>query len=74
VCHCFHEAVAHNRPTQLSVESLWLNLALAFELLFGRLVAGASWERLAADYNILKGGMLPFLMLSPVIAGRMRGR
>jgi hypothetical protein len=38
---------------------------------------GASWERLAADYNVLEGGLLPFgmlvLLLSPLIAGKLRG-
>jgi hypothetical protein len=40
-------------------------------------VVGASWERLAADYNVLEGGLLPLgmlvLLLSPLIAGRIRG-
>ena len=56
---------------------LWLSLTLAFEVLFGRLVMGASWERLASDYNVLKGGLLPFgmlvLLLSPLIASKVRG-
>jgi len=50
---------------------------LAFEVLFGRFVVGVSWERLAADYNLLEGGLLPIgmliLMLSPLIAARLRG-
>lgn len=60
----------------LAVGVLWLVLTLAFEILFGRFVVGASWERLAADYNILEGGLLPFgmlvLMLSPLIAAKLR--
>jgi hypothetical protein len=40
-------------------------------------VVGASWERLAADYNVLEGGLLPFgmlvLLLSPLIAAKVRG-
>jgi hypothetical protein len=56
---------------------LWLGLTLAFEILFGRFVIGASWERLASDYNVIEGGLLPvglvFLMLSPWIAGKVRG-
>ena len=56
---------------------LWLVLTLAFEILFGRMVMGLSWERLAADYNVLEGGLLPLgllvLLLSPVIAGKVRG-
>ena len=48
-----------------------------FEVLFGQFVIGASWERLAADYNVLEGGLLPFgmlvLLLSPLIAAKVRG-
>jgi len=40
----------------LAVGVLWLALTLAFEILFGRFVVGASWERLAADYNVFEGG------------------
>jgi hypothetical protein len=40
-------------------------------------VMGASWERLAADYNVLEGGLLPFGMLvrllSPLIGATVRG-
>jgi hypothetical protein len=61
----------------LAVGVLWLGLTLAFEVLFGRFVVGALWERLAADYNLPEGGLLPFgmliLMLSPLIAARLHG-
>jgi hypothetical protein len=61
----------------LGIGVLWLVLTLAFEFLFGYFVAGASWERLLADYNIFEGGLLPFgmifLALSPWIAGKVRG-
>ncbi len=61
----------------LAVGVLWLGLTLSFEVLFGRFVVGASWERLAADYNVLEGGLLPLgmliLTLSPLIAARLRG-
>ena len=67
------------RPVRLLLMgTLWLGLTLAFEFLFGRFVMGLSWERLAADYNVLEGGLLPFgmlvLLLSPLIAGKMRER
>ena len=68
---------AHRTTDLLLVGFLWLVLTLAFEILFGRFVVGASWERLAADYNVLEGGLLPFgmlvLLLSPLIAGKVRG-
>lgn len=66
------------RPTHLlTVGFLWLALTLTFEILFGRFVVGASWEQIAADYNVLEGGLLPFgmlfLLLSPLIAWKVRG-
>ena len=68
---------AHRTTELLVVGFLWLVLTLAFEILFGRFVVGASWERLAADYNVLEGGLLAFgmlvLLLSPLIAGKVRG-
>lgn len=70
--------VGATRTTDLlAVGLLWLVLTLAFEVLFGRFVVGASWERLAADYNVLEGGLLPLgmilLLLAPLIAGWLRG-
>ncbi len=60
----------------LAVGLLWLGLTLAFEVAFGYFMIGASWERLAADYNVMAGGLLPFgmivLLLSPPIAGKVR--
>ena len=48
-----------------------------FELAFGRLVIGASWQRLWSDFNLLEGGLFPVglavLALSPLIAARLRG-
>ncbi len=68
---------ATRRAHLLMVGLLWLALTLSFEILFGRFVVGASWERLAADYNVLKGGLLPFgmlvLLMSPLIAWKVRG-
>jgi hypothetical protein len=70
--------IGATRPSHLLwIGGLWLCLTLAFEILFGRFVVGASWERLASDYNVLEGGLLPFgmavLLLSPLIAGKVRG-
>ena len=70
--------IGASRTTDLlMVGLLWLGLTLAFEVSFGRFVVGASWERLAADYNVLAGGLLPFgmlvLLLAPLLAGKVRG-
>lgn len=59
------------------VGAVWLALTILFEVSLGRFVLGFSWERLASDYDISRGGLLPFglifLMLSPLIAARLRG-
>lgn len=70
--------IGATRSSQLlGIGILWLCLTLAFEFLFGHFVMGASWERIAADYNVVQGGMMIFgmavLALSPWIAGKMRG-
>lgn len=61
----------------LGIGVLWGGLMLAFEILFGRFVVGASWERLLSDYNVLGGGLMPLGMIvlvsSPWIAGKVRG-
>jgi hypothetical protein len=59
-----------------AVGIMWLFLTLAFEISLGHFVFGYSWERIGADFNILKGGLLPFglliLALSPFIAAKVR--
>ncbi|BAY27685.1 conserved hypothetical membrane protein [Calothrix sp. NIES-2100] len=61
----------------LSIGLLWLLLTLAFEICLGRFILGYSWERIAADYNLLQGGLMPIglvlLILAPVIAAKIRG-
>jgi len=60
----------------LTIGLLWLVLMLTFEITFGLFVVGYSWERIASDYNIFKGGLLPIgmviLTLSPLIAAKIR--
>jgi hypothetical protein len=55
----------------------WVGLTVGFEILLGRFVLGYSWERIASDYDLLRGGLLPIglliLMLSPLIAAKVRG-
>src|SRR5215213_7584374 len=61
----------------LGVGLLWLVLTLSFESLLGRLVLGYSWERIGAEFNFLKGGLMSIgllvLTISPVVAARWRG-
>lgn len=56
---------------------LWLVLTLVFEFSLGVFVLGYSWERMWADYNLLKGGLmglgLVWLLFAPLLAARWRG-
>jgi hypothetical protein len=59
----------------LVVGFLWLGLTLAFDLSLARYVFGRTWESLAAEFNILEGGLFPIglaiLTVSPLIASRL---
>lgn len=56
---------------------MWAGLTLAFEVLLGRLLLGYPWERIASDYDLPRGGLMPLgllaLILAPSLAGRIRG-
>ena len=60
----------------VAVGTVWLVLTLAFEIGFGRYVAQAPWSRIASDYNMLRGGLLPIglgvLTAAPLIAAKVR--
>lgn len=60
-----------------AVGVLWLFLTLIFESGLGLFVLGYSWERVASDYDLSRGGLMPFglvlLTLAPLIAARLRG-
>jgi len=60
----------------LAVGLLWLGLTVAFEFLFGHYVAGHSWRRLMADYNLFAGRvwiLVPlWVALAPVIFYRLQ--
>ena len=61
----------------LAVGLLWLFLTLLFEFGLGLLVLGYSWERVASDYDLSRGGLMPFglvlLTLAPLMTARLRG-
>jgi len=60
----------------VTVGTVWLVLTLAFEIGFGRYVVHAPWSRIASDYDLLRGGLLPIglavLTVAPLVAARMR--
>lgn len=55
----------------LVIGLIWLVLTVAFEFTFGRYVAGHSWAKLLADYNLLAGRVwgifLVWLLMLPSI-------
>ena len=55
---------------------VWVVLTLAFEIAFGRFVVHATWARIASDYDLSRGGLLPIGLLvlagAPLIAGKLR--
>jgi hypothetical protein len=52
--------IGATRTSQLlEVGALWLVLTVAFEVSFGRLVLGYSWERIRSDYDLSEGGVPP---------------
>lgn len=54
---------------------IWLILTICFEFLAGHYAFGNSWDKLIADYNILKGRiwiLIPLTtLLSPVFANKI---
>jgi hypothetical protein len=44
----------------VGVGAVWLLLTIAFEVGLGRFVLNYSWGRLLEDYDLSKGGLLPF--------------
>ena len=61
----------------LYVGVLWMLLTVTYEMVLGRLILGYSWSQIAADYNLLQGGLMPIglvlLTLAPAIAAKIRG-
>lgn len=69
---------APTRRARLATGAAWLILTVAFELTLGRFVFGLSWNRLAEDFRIWDGGLLPIglvlLTLTPLLAAWLRTR
>ena len=56
------------RGELLKIGALWVVLTVAFEFLFGRFVAGASWEALLAEYDLTRGRLWPLVLSTTLIA------
>ena len=65
-----------DRRRLLGVGVAWLVATVAFEFLFGRFVAGHSWRRLVADYDLLAGRLWPLVLAvvtaMPLLTGYLR--
>ncbi len=73
----FVQGLQRPRPLGLlGVGAFWLALTLAFEFLVGHYVSGASWDALLADYDLSRGRLWPFVLLTvllgPWLSGRLR--
>jgi len=64
------------RGCALTVGIWWVVLTLAFEFLAGHYLFGSSWQKLLADYNIVRGRiwiLVPIVtLLAPVWAQSLR--
>lgn len=61
---------------QLIVGAVWAVLTFCFEVVLGRFVMGLAWDRIIADYDITRGGMmsfgLVFMLFAPMLAAKLR--
>ena len=59
-----------------AVGAVWLVLTLAFETAFGVNVVRAPWSRIASEYDLARGSLLPIglavLTVAPLAAARVR--
>ena len=56
------------RRGALWVGGTWLALTLVFEFLAGHYVLGNSWEKLFADYNLLRGRVWILVLIATLFA------
>jgi hypothetical protein len=57
------------------IGTIWLILTICFEFLAGHYAFGNSWEKLIADYNILKGRIWSMVLItiffSPYVTNKL---
>lgn len=75
---CIDWIPARDARTLLLVGLTWVVLTSGFELALGRFAFHLSWGEIAEDFNLFRGRLLPlgllFLLFSPLLAARLRGR
>lgn len=64
-----------NTQEAFIIGTIWLILTICFEFLAGHYAFGNSWERLIADYNILKGRIWSLVLItiffSPYVTNKL---
>ena len=57
----------------LLIGGFWVILTVLFEFVFGHYVIGNPWQKLLADYNILKGRVWSLFLLAELISPLLIG-
>ncbi|PTD93872.1 hypothetical protein C9439_05700 [archaeon SCG-AAA382B04] len=55
------------------IGTFWFILTIFFEFIFGHYVMGHLWNKLLADYNILKGRIWILVLLTTLVAPLITG-
>ncbi|MGL5512785.1 MAG: hypothetical protein ACRDBM_06040 [Sporomusa sp.] len=63
--------IEYKPNAMLATGLYWFILTIGFEFIFGHYVAGHSWERLLADYNILNGRIWILVLITVLCAPRL---
>jgi hypothetical protein len=67
---------AGTRLRLLGVGLIWVVLTVLFEIALGRYALGLSWDRIAEDYDVTRGGLLGFgllfMAMAPSLAAKLR--
>ena len=62
----------------LNIGAAWVALTVVFELALGVAFVAEWWERMLADYDVARGGLMPpglfFMSFAPWLAARLRRR
>jgi hypothetical protein len=60
----------------LLVGLVWVAVTVLFEVALGKVLLALPWERIFEDYDVTRGGLLGFgllfMLLSPLLAGKVR--
>ena len=59
---------ATNRKQGVFIGLQWLLMTLAFEFIFGHLVAGKSWDELLVVFDIRQGDLFSLVLLSTLLS------